>query len=82
MRLTGDSGYFWFFDSTNVELIVKVLNGCSANGYYWVFSGGLTNVGVTITVTDTQGGAVRTYTNDPGVPFAPIQDTSAFDVWR
>ena len=29
-------------------------------------------------MTDTQDGAVRTYVNPLGTPFAPIQDTSAF----
>jgi hypothetical protein len=38
----------------------------------------LTNVSVTLTVTDTVTGAVRTYTNPQGTAFAPIQDTNAF----
>jgi hypothetical protein len=76
--LTSDTGYFWFFSSNNVELVVKVVNGCSFNQRYWVFAGGLTNVAATITVTDTQNGATRTYTNRQGTAFAPIQDTSAF----
>jgi streptogramin lyase len=77
--LTSDSGYFWFFDSANVEVVVKVLNACSAEGgHYWVFAGGLTNIFVTLTVTDTQTLAVRTYTNPAGTAFRPIQDTAAF----
>ena len=28
VALTGDTGYFWFFNSANVEVIIKVLNGC------------------------------------------------------
>jgi hypothetical protein len=78
VQLTPDTGYFWFFESTNVEMIVKVLNGCSINNNYWVFSGGLTNVRVTVYVTDTQNGNVRTYINPVNVAFQPIQDTSAF----
>jgi hypothetical protein len=78
VRLTGDSGYFWFFTASNVEMIVKAVNGCTFNGNYWVFAGGLTNVEVTLTVTDTQTGAVRTYVNPLNVAFQPIQDTSAF----
>src|SRR5688572_14083868 len=50
VALTPDTGYFWFFDQENVELIVKVLNGCGLNSRYWVFAGGLTNVRTTITV--------------------------------
>jgi streptogramin lyase len=82
VSLTPDSGYFWFFDSNNVELIVKVLNACSQpTPRYWVFAGGLTNVGVTLTVTDTaiQGiQATQTYVNPDGTAFQPVQDTSAF----
>ena len=77
VKLTNDTGYLWFFNSSNVEIVVKVLNACGINGY-WVFAGGLTDVRVTLTVTDTQTGAVKTYTNPIGTPFQPIQDTSAF----
>ncbi len=76
---TSDTGMFWFFSPNNVEAIVKVVNGCSFNQRFWVFAGGLTNVQVTTTVTDTTTGTSRTYTNAQGVPFAPIQDTSAFN---
>ena len=27
--LTSDSGYFWFFDADNIELVVKVLDACT-----------------------------------------------------
>ena len=76
--LTDAAGYFWFFDPANVELMVKVLNGCAANGFYWVFAAGLTNVGVTITVTDLRTDDRKNYTNPMGTPFEPIQDTTAF----
>lgn len=75
---TTDTGMFWFFSANNIEVILKVVNGCALNSRYWVFAGGLTNVQVTLTVTDTSNGTVRTYTNPQGVAFAPIQDTSAF----
>jgi len=78
VALTGDTGYFWFFSSNNVEMVVKVLNGCGLNSRYWVFAGGLTNVFVTIQVTDTQTGAVKFYTNPINTAFQPIQDTAAF----
>jgi lysyl endopeptidase len=77
--LTGDSGYFWFFNAANIELVVKVLDACSIPpGRFWVFAGGLTNVGVVLTVEDRQTGAVRTYTNAQGTAFPPLQDTAAF----
>jgi virginiamycin B lyase len=76
--LANDSGYFWFFDVNNVEIIVKALNGCGVNSRYWVFAAGLTDVEVTLRVTDTQTGAARTYLNPRGSPYQPVQDTSAF----
>ena len=76
--LTSDTGYFWFFSSSNVEMIVKVLDACPINGRKWVFAGGLTNVNVVVTVTDTQTGAVRTYVNPQNTAYQPIQDTNAF----
>jgi hypothetical protein len=61
-----------------VEAVVKVLNACTFNQKFWVFAGGLTNVQVTLTVTDTKTGTVRIYNNPQGAAFQPIQDTSAF----
>ena len=78
MRLTDDGGYFWFFQASNTELVVKVLNGCGIDNAYWVFAAGLTNVQVVLTVTDQQTGAVYTRTNAQGAAFIPVQDTGAF----
>lgn len=76
--LTGDTGDFWFFNSANIEVIVKVLDGCVPNGHRWVFASGLTNVLATITVTDVLTGVTKSYTNPQGIAFRPIQDTTAF----
>ncbi len=78
VALTPDTGYFWFFSDNNVELIVKTLNACSLSGRHWVFAGGLTNAEVTLRVTDTQTGTVKTYFSPLNAAFAPIQDTNAF----
>ena len=59
-------------------MIIKVLNGCGLSSTYWVFTAGLTNVQVVITVTDMLTGTVKAYTNPQGQAFVPIQDTSAF----
>lgn len=79
VTLTDDSGYLFFFDPSNVELTIKVLNGCPVNSRYWVFVSGLTNVGVTVTVTDTRNGETRTYANAAGRVFRTRLDSSAFD---
>jgi CSLREA domain-containing protein len=78
VTLTGESGYFYFFDPGNVEVTVKVLNACTANNRFWVFAAGMTNVRVELTVTDTQTGAVKTYVNPQNRTFRTILDTGAF----
>ena len=45
--LTGDSGYFWFFNDSNVELVLKVLDASGINHHFWVFYGALSNVELT-----------------------------------
>ncbi|MCP3964250.1 MAG: hypothetical protein GY719_40995 [bacterium] len=78
--ITGDTGYFWFFDSDNVELVVKVLDACvEPFQRFWVFAGGLTDVRAVLTITDTATGDIEIYDNPLGTPFAPITDTDAFD---
>jgi len=76
--LTADTGLYWFFGRNNVEMVIKVLDGCEINGHRWVFAGGLTDVAVTMTVTDSETGEVRPYENPAGTPFQPIQDLKAF----
>jgi hypothetical protein len=78
VELTPDTGYFWFFNQENVEMVIKVLNACSFANRFWVFAGGLTDVRVELLVEDTQTGATRPYLNPQGAPFQPIQDTNAF----
>lgn len=73
-----DTGLFWFFRESNVELTVKVLDGCGVNGHYWVFVSSGSTVGYEITVTDTSADQIRTYGNDLGDTPALISDTAAF----
>ncbi len=78
--LTDETGYFWFFRPGNVEAIVKVLDACTASvPHFWTFAAGLTNLDVELTVVDTFTNDVNTYRSNAGVPFAPIQDTRAFE---
>jgi hypothetical protein len=78
VKLTNDTGYLWFFDSTNVEAVVKILNACPINNNFWIFAGGLTNVRVTLTVEDTSTGQLWTSINPQGTAFQPVQDVEAF----
>jgi hypothetical protein len=77
---TDDGGAFSFFGPNNPEVILKVLDACEVPGFgsVWVFAGGLTNVGVTLTIEDTRSGEMKVYQNAAGGAFAPVLDTSAF----
>jgi hypothetical protein len=78
VTLTDESGYFSFFGASNVELVLKVHDGCAVNQWWWAFAAGLTNVQVSVTLTDTATNASLTYVNPSGVAFPSIQDTVAF----
>ncbi len=67
-----------FFDPANLELFLKVIDGCGANGHYWVFASGLTNAGVSLRITDRVRGVVKTYDNPAGQAFVPRLDIEAF----
>lgn len=77
---TDTTGYFWFFNSGNLELIVKVLDGTGINGHFWVFYGALSDVAYRIRVTDLETGAVRTYDNPVG-EICGMGDTTAFSAF-
>jgi len=61
--ISGESGYFTFFNEANAEIFIKVLDACALNGSFWVFDTHLSNVEYTITVTDRQTGQTRTLFN-------------------
>jgi len=73
-----DSGLFYFFSPSNLEMLIKVLNACGFNSHYWVFFAATTNVELAVTVTDTQNGTVKSYFNPLNRAVPPVQDTNAF----
>lgn len=74
--LTSDTGYFWFFSPNNVEVMIKVIDGRSLTGHFWVFYGALSNIEYRLRVIDTETGNTREYFN-PANQFASVGDTSA-----
>ncbi|MEM1179349.1 MAG: hypothetical protein AAGM22_13450 [Acidobacteriota bacterium] len=74
-----DSSVFYFFQPSNWELMVKVLDGCDVNGQVWVFISGSTDVEYSVEVTDTATGINRVYGNPLGQTAVTVTDTSAFD---
>lgn len=80
--LNDKSGTFWFFRDSHPELLVKVLDACrlpEPRGH-WVFAAGLTDLGVTLRVSDLASGESRDYVRPLGEAFAPVQDTRTFDL--
>src|SRR5262249_10554785 len=83
VRLTDESGYFWFFDSGNVEVTVKILDGRLVNGHFWIFVASMTDRPFTLTVADTANPACFgscppwTYTS-PGGKNTNFIDVNAF----
>ncbi|MEO8505050.1 MAG: Calx-beta domain-containing protein [Acidobacteriota bacterium] len=78
-RELGDSsGAFWFFGDDNLEMLIKVVDACDGYGHFWVFYSATTNVGFTLTVTDTHSGLEREYDNPFGLKAESVNDTSTF----
>ena len=74
---TQDTGSFWFFNSDNIEMVVKTIDGRQNNDRLWIFYGSLTNVGFEMTITDVETSLVKVYSNAVG-DFASVGDTNAF----
>jgi hypothetical protein len=77
------SALFTFFDRTNWEVMVKVLDGCAINGHRWVFLAAATDVEFDLTVEDLEGVEDDyTYHSNPGSYTPPLTDTSAIPCGR
>jgi len=53
-------------DVSNPEVFVKMLDGRSVNGSYWVFFGGLTDLEYTLKVVDVVDGSTKSYLKPAG----------------
>lgn len=75
-------GYFSFPSLTNnpsnPEVFVKILDGRTINGEFWVFYGHLTDLIYDLTVTEVSTGLVKTYHKDAGARASGDADTSGF----
>ena len=74
---SGESGLLWFFNRDNAEALVKVLDGCTVNGYRWVFVAPVTDLGLSLRVTGPTG-QTWDYTNSTGTTAPSRSDTRAF----
>ena len=49
---SGGSGLLYFFDRDNVEILVKVLDGCAINGHRWVYVAPVTDLGFRLMIQE------------------------------
>ena len=77
-----DSALFWFFSDTNFEVMVKVIDACSFNGFFWVYIAGMTDQEYTVTVLDgvryPNPGHEQQYFNPLGTRSPAFTDIMAF----
>ncbi len=71
-----DSGLFYFFDVSNVEMLVKVLEAAPINSRYWVFAAATTDVTFDVKQVDLK---VARYTSPTSSPLAPATAGPAGD---
>jgi hypothetical protein len=72
------SGLLWFFASTNAEISIKAIDGCTVNDHFWVFVASGSNVAYDLTVTDTLTDRVAHYGNSLGALPPLDADIEAF----
>jgi hypothetical protein len=76
VQLTDLAGVFWFFEPQSAEVPVKMIDGRSVNGKFWIYFGSLTDQGYQVAVTDTVTGLIKTYT--PPAVYCGTADVNAF----
>ena len=77
-RLEADrSGLLYFFDRDNVEVLVKVLDGCGVNGHRWVFVAPVTDLAFNL-VVESPSGERWTHASGLGRTADAASDVTAF----
>jgi hypothetical protein len=75
--LADDTGAFWFFTESNLEVVIKILDGSSINDSIWVFLAALSDLEFTVRVRDHATGVEREYRNPRGNRWGQV-DIEAF----
>ena len=72
------SGLLYFFDRDNVEVLVKVLDGCAINGHRWVFVAPVTTLAFSLEITERSTGRRFAHRNPKSLTAETRADTAAF----
>jgi plastocyanin len=73
-----NAGLFSFSRSSELQLLVNVLDGCNVNGHYGLSFAAVTDLELTVKVRDTQTGRTWAYFKPAGSLPAPVRDLEAF----
>lgn len=74
--MTAKTGGFWLSIREGLDVVVKVLDGRTIDGRYWIHHAGLTERAYTVVVTDTVTGTTRRYEHGAGPPGSEIDRES------
>ena len=74
---TDSAGFFRFFARDNLEVSVKMVDGCGVNGRAWVYVGGMTDLRTELVFHDVVTGATYEVTSPGGVAYPPVTDVNA-----
>ena len=74
---SSQSGLLYFFERNNVEVLIKVLDGCGVNGHRWVFVAPVTDLAFNLHV-ESPTGERWTHTNRLGRTADAAANVSAF----
>ena len=83
-RATGfgsSSADFWFFDESNREIFLKVIDACELTENFWVFWSALSNISYSVVVVDTLTGQRLVYENPSGYVAPSVLDANTDFRW-
>ncbi len=73
-----DDVLVWFFDPSNPEMLIKVLDGCAINDHHWVLLSAATDVAYEIEIRDVLTGEVWRNSNSLGTLPLAVSDVLGF----
>lgn len=62
------SAFGWLYGRDNIELTVKLLDGCHINGNMWLYAAATTDQSLSFSLTDLESGTEKSYNLDAGDP--------------
>jgi hypothetical protein len=77
---TNGSGYFWFFEPSSLDLVVKMIDAREFDGHFWIFYGGLSDVKYSLEIEDLVTGETWQRVNPKG-SICGGSDTAAFSAF-